>query len=213
MIVTANQVYGTRIICDGVALGRLDDLLFDDRTWRVTHISVGFGHWLNRRQVLVTPKDIEAADWPTGRVHLGLTESQLKAAPSLDSHPPVAVQKLQEFQRFLAWDAYWTGLFNRIPNDGDIHLRNTRAVKGHHVICLDDAVGHVDNFVIDDATWLIRYLVVHIGKHRNVKRVMVEPRWVDSIIWEERGVHIHLPKKAVEHCGELISNSKCFQAM
>ncbi len=197
MIIAANQIYGVSTICADGSLGHVDDLLFDDRSWKVTFIVVRLGRWLNRRRVLVTPEDIESPKWSAGCLNLRLTKSELQKAPSLDLHPPVAVQKWREVE-VVAWDAYWSGALSRLF-DGDPHLRNTRAVTGHHVLGLDAKAGHVDNFVIDDGEWLVRYLVVRIGWQRNAKRVMVEPRWVDSIVWEDRGVHIHLPKAEIEH--------------
>lgn len=42
----------------------------------------------------------------------------------------------------------------------DPHLRSTNAVRGYEIQALDDEIGHVEDFVIDDETWAIRYLVV-----------------------------------------------------
>ncbi|MBN1855258.1 MAG: hypothetical protein JW829_21175 [Pirellulales bacterium] len=204
MIITANQIYGATAICNKVPRGKLVDLLFDDRSWTISYVVIRIGSWHTRPQVLVRPRDITDINLASRRVCLGLSESQLKAAPSLESNPPVALQKYRESQRYLAWDAYWGGVFRKIPDDGDPHLRNTRAVTGHHMFGLDSDAGRVDNFVIDDSMWQIRYLVVRIGKHRDAKRVMIEPRWVDSIVWEERGIHLHLSKTDIEHCGEFI---------
>jgi hypothetical protein len=204
MIITANQIYGATIVCDKIPQGKLADLLFDDRSWAISHLVVRIGSWFAPRQVLVAPQDIETVKDAARRLDLRLSESQLKAAPSLESNPPVALQQYWANEWFVAWDAQWSGFSQPNPNDGDPHLRNTRAVTGHHVFGLDSEAGHVDNFVIDDSTWQIRYLIIRIGKFRNVKRVMVEPRWVDSIVWEEQGVHLHLPKTAIEHCGEFV---------
>ena len=49
---------------------------------------------------------------------------------------------------------------------------------------MDSEAGFIDNFVIDDQDWTIRYLVVRLGKHVNSRRVMVDPHLVDSISWE-----------------------------
>lgn len=204
MIITANQLYGATAFCGKKPQGKLDDLLFDDRCWTISHVVVRVGNWLSRRQVLADPQDIEIVDLASRRVYFDLNRGQLRAAPAIESNPPVALRKYWENQRYLAWDAYWGGLFRDTPDFGDPHLRNTRAVTGHHVFGVDSEAGRVDNFVIDDAKWRIRYLVVRIGNGRDAKRVMVEPRWVDSIVWEERGVHIRLPKTAIEQCGEFV---------
>ena len=43
---------------------------------------------------------------------------------------------------------------------GDPDLRSTNDVSGHHVEALDGEIGHVEDFLIDDQTWAIRYLIV-----------------------------------------------------
>jgi hypothetical protein len=42
----------------------------------------------------------------------------------------------------------------------DPHLRSTSDVIGHSIQALDGEIGHIEDFVVDDETWVIRYLVV-----------------------------------------------------
>jgi len=42
----------------------------------------------------------------------------------------------------------------------DPHLRSTDEVSGYHIQAADGEIGHVEDFVIDDETWAIRYMVV-----------------------------------------------------
>jgi len=42
----------------------------------------------------------------------------------------------------------------------DRHLRSTKEVTGYQFGALDGEIGHVDDFIVDDETWAIRYLVV-----------------------------------------------------
>ena len=201
MIISAKQAYGVSAVCGMTPVGTVDDLLFDDRSWSITQIVIRTGDWPARKRVLILPRDVQGADWSARRLRLGLTEQQVHTAPTLESHPPVALQDYQEIQRFVAWDAYWAGVFDGLPED-DVHLRNTRAVTGHHVFGLDGEVGYVDNFVIEDATWSIRYLVVRMGMRRDARRVLVEPRWVEAIDWQRRGVHVHLAASEIEQATE-----------
>lgn len=199
MIIAANQIYGVSAKCVDGFEAQADDLLFDDRSWNVTCVVMRVGGWLKRRRVLVTPNDLDSMEWAAGRLGLRLSGPQLRAAPTLESNPPVAMQKSRELE-LVAWDAYWSGVLDGpLGLGGDPHLRNTRAVTGHHVFGLDADAGYVDDFVIDDREWRIRYLVVRLGRRRSANRVVIEPRWVEAIVWEDRGVHIHLPKAQIEH--------------
>ena len=44
--------------------------------------------------------------------------------------------------------------------DGDPHLRSCGEVTGYYVAATDGDVCHVEDFLFDDETWAIRYLVV-----------------------------------------------------
>jgi hypothetical protein len=40
------------------------------------------------------------------------------------------------------------------------HLRSYKAVKGYHIEATNGAIGHVEDFILDDDTWVFRYMVV-----------------------------------------------------
>src|SRR5712691_6617553 len=42
----------------------------------------------------------------------------------------------------------------------DIHLRSTKEVSGYHIHAIDGSIGHVDDFIVDDENWALRFLVV-----------------------------------------------------
>jgi len=37
------------------------------------------------------------------------------------------------------------------------HLRSTNEVTGYNLLASDGEIGHVDDFIIDDETWTIRF--------------------------------------------------------
>ncbi len=205
MIVTANRVYGSRLTTCDDKCAQVHDLLFDDRSWRVHYLVARLRQFLSHKDVLLTPEQIEDAVWSARAVRTPLSLIEVQSAPGLLSHPPVAKQGELEAARMIAWEAYWTGLFNRVPNFGDPHLRNTRAVTGHRVFGLDSEVGRIDNFVVDDQDWIIRYLVVRLGRYDDSRRVMVDPHLVDAISWQNHSVSIHLAKESIERCDEFVA--------
>jgi hypothetical protein len=46
------------------------------------------------------------------------------------------------------------------PLRDDCHLRSGNAVLGHHIEVTDGDVSHLEDLLIDDYTWAIRYLIV-----------------------------------------------------
>jgi hypothetical protein len=79
-------------------------------------------------------------------------------------------------------------------NAWDRHLRSTYGVSGHHIQALDGEIGHVEDFIIDDETWAIRYLVVDTRNWWPGKKVLVSPQWIESVSWEERKVFVNLSR-------------------
>ena len=45
-------------------------------------------------------------------------------------------------------------------SDDDPHLRSIEAVTGYHIHASDGEIGHVEDFLVEDADWSIHYLVV-----------------------------------------------------
>ncbi len=66
----------------------------------------------------------------------------------------------------------------------------------------DDEIGHVDDFIIEDETWAIRYLVVDTGNWWSGKKVLVSPRWIERISWSESLVFVNLSPEAVKRSPE-----------
>ena len=42
----------------------------------------------------------------------------------------------------------------------DCHLRSSTAVIGHHIEATDGGIGHVEDLLVDNRTWAVRYLIV-----------------------------------------------------
>lgn len=80
---------------------------------------------------------------------------------------------------------------------GDLHLRSAGEVRGYHVEGLDDSIGRIADFIVDDATWEVRYLVVDTGSWSLGRKVLVEPRWALSVSWEEGKIYFGLSRRAI----------------
>jgi hypothetical protein len=89
----------------------------------------------------------------------------------------------------------------------DSHLRSTHDVTGHHIQARDGEIGHVDDFIIDDETWTIRYLVIDTRNWWPGKMVLVSPRWIDSIDWGQSKVFVNLHRDAIKQSPEYTEGS------
>jgi PRC-barrel domain len=87
-----------------------------------------------------------------------------------------------------------------VEDDEDSHLRSTADVSGYDIQASDGSIGHVHDFVFDDANWAIRYLVVDtVNWWPGGKRVLVATRWIDGIDWTQRKVSTSLSRDNVKN--------------
>ena len=85
---------------------------------------------------------------------------------------------------------------------GDAHLRSDEEVRGYHVQGSDEAIGHIEDFIVDDETWQVRYLVVNTRNWWFGKHVLVAPQWASRISWEENKVYIDLSRQTIKDSPE-----------
>jgi len=81
---------------------------------------------------------------------------------------------------------------------GDAHLRSTREVIGYEIMATDGTIGSVEDFLFDDARWIVDYMVVDTRKWLRGKHVLIPPQHVASISWSEHEVYLTVAQQAVE---------------
>jgi PRC-barrel domain len=67
---------------------------------------------------------------------------------------------------------------------------------------LDGEIGHIEDFVVDDETWVIRYLVVDTKNWLPGKRVLI-----DRISWEESKVFLTLTLDKIREAPEFTKDT------
>jgi hypothetical protein len=60
----------------------------------------------------------------------------------------------------------------------------------------------VEDFILEDANWMIRYLLVGTGLWLPGKRVLVAPPWIQSVSWERSAVTVDLPRESIKRARE-----------
>jgi sporulation protein YlmC with PRC-barrel domain len=84
----------------------------------------------------------------------------------------------------------------------DPHLRSAREVEGYHVAATDGEIGHVEDFLIDDQDWAIRFLGIDTGNWLPGRMVVISPRWLRAIDWPGRKVEVDLTRQQVKDSPE-----------
>ena len=206
-------------------IGRVKEFYFDDRHWTIRYLVADTGNWLSDRQVLISPYALGAVNKEEQRIAIDLTKKQIEDSPSLSSDKPVSRQFEEGYVEYYGWPVYWSGPYawgpspymvrdpkkRREPTHGekawDPHLRSTHDVGGHHIQAADGEIGHVEDFMIDDETWAIRYLIVDTRNWWPGKKVLVSPQWIERVSWSESKVFVNLSRETIKQSPEYTDDS------
>ena len=86
--------------------------------------------------------------------------------------------------------------------DDDPHLRSCKSVTGHHIKAQDGEIGHVQGFIVEEASWQIRYLVVDTSNWWVGHQVLVAPPWIQEVSWAEQVVAVNVTRDAIQNAPE-----------
>jgi hypothetical protein len=197
-------------------IGKVHALLFDGHTWAIRYLVVDTGTWLPGRKVLIAATSLGRPSWEERVFPVALTREQVRNAPDIDVDKPVSRQREIELHAYYDWTPYW-GMSNDmiggpvpIPTaaereaiekaaKGDPNLRSAREVTGYRIHAKDGQIGHLEDFIVTDSDWVIRYLVVDTRNWLPGRRVLLSPKWVHEISWEERQVWVDVTRETVRN--------------
>jgi len=201
-------------------IGKVEEFYFDDRHWVIRYLVANSGNWLTGRQVLISPYALVAVNSEEQNIAIDLTKKQIEESPSLSSDKPVSRQFEVEYYGYYGWPMYWGGskmwgcypYLERDPEKWqeakqdeqgwDPHLRSTNDVRGYHIQALDGDIGHVEDFIVDDETWAIRYLIINTENWWPGKKVLVSPQWIERVSWGESTVFVDLTREDIRQSSE-----------
>lgn len=208
-------------------IGSIEEFYFDDEKWAIRYLVVNTGAWLSRRQVLVSP--IFMTQVGLNQLHLSLTRKQIENSPQIDTQKPVSRQHEAEYMNSFGTSYYWGGSYMWgigpypadlaaaiMPNEArcikaaaessDSHLRSTNAVKGYHVKASDGEVGHVEDFIVDQHDWSIRYLEIATRNWWPGKTILIAPDWVEAVSWLDSQVLVKVERATIKSAPEYIES-------
>jgi len=225
MLSKAKTLKGYKLDSLDGEIGEVNEFYFDDRHWTIRYLVADTGNWLTGRQVLISPYALGAVIKEEQRIAVNLTKKQIEDSPSLNSDKPVSREFEEDYYGYYGWPTYWTGQYMwgsspyvvrdrekwKKANQGgkawDPHLRSTDAVSGYNIQAADGEIGHVEDFIIDDETWAIRYLIVGTRNWWPGKKVLVSPHWIERVSWNESKVFVNLSRETIKQSPEYTEES------
>ncbi|MBN2852926.1 MAG: PRC-barrel domain-containing protein [Clostridia bacterium] len=226
MLFKAKKIKGYKLNSINGEIGSIRDCYFDDRHWAIRYLVVETGNWLTGRMVLISPHSLSHIDMETETIAVSLTKKQIEESPPYDSEKPVSKQYEDAYNNYYGIPMYWNGPYmwgpypyiskkvmdvtgkpEKIEKTWESNLRSTSQVRGYFLKVNDGEIGHVDDFVIDEETWAIRYLIVDTRNWLPGKKVLLSPEWIDSVSWIESKVYVHLDKSVIKQSPDYTEDS------
>lgn len=90
----------------------------------------------------------------------------------------------------------------------DPHLRSVKEVKSYYIEAADGSLGHVEDFLVEEGTWAIRYIVIDTKNWWPGKSVLISSRWIESVRWSKTKVYVGLSRKAIRSAPEFDATKK-----
>jgi len=205
-----------KIHADDGDIGKVTDFYFDDVNWKVRYIVVDTGKWLFERKVLISPASFLDADWSRQILTVSLTKEQIENSPHIDKDKPVSRQKEVDLAAYYSWPTYWPIGETGVPlneaaiartlqaqkdhtSEADEHLRSTDEVIGYTIQATDGELGAVDDFIVDEDDWIIRYFIIDTRKLLPGEKIMLSPMWIEQFNWSTRTCHVDLDIKTIKN--------------
>ena len=214
MLQRVDELLGFTIHATDGDIGRVRDLYFDDHRWTVRYLVVDTGHWLPGRRVLLSPASIRKAEWARRELVVAQSREQIRQSPSVESHQPIGQRRIALSRECYTLPYYWAvggflwgpGMWahrasgqpsgqSRREGPGlarDPYLRSARLIRDYQVKAIDGDAGHVEDFLVDDGSWVLRSVVVGTRHWRLGRRVLIPAEWIAWASWIELTVHVDL---------------------
>lgn len=207
-------------------IGKVEEIYFDDHSWTVRYLVVNTGGWLSGRKVLLTPATVRDIDTVNHSCQVNLSRDQVEGSPDINTDKPVSRQHEIELYEHYGWpfnnlagpNFYggigMTGMTetrvpftesiaerNRDEDTEDPHLRSSKEVRGYTIHASDGEFGTVSDFMIN-SDWSIRYLVIEAGNWFTGKKLLMSPRWITRVSWEDSAVYVDIPIEMIKSSPE-----------
>ncbi len=227
MMQVISALKGFGIIASDGELGTVEDFLFDDMSWSVRWLVVECGTWRHGRKILIHPSAISTADFDDQRFEVRLTKAQVADVPELIEDLPVSRQMEEQLYNYYGLDPEWGAPYlggalgamasplmgppflgfrtHTAASDAkdargsdDPHLRSYSELVGYRIHATDGDIGHVENLMLQDTDWTVRYFVVDtrhwwVGAH-----VLISPAALIDIDWFDHHIHLNVSREQIK---------------
>jgi sporulation protein YlmC with PRC-barrel domain len=228
MLQTTNNLKKYHVFAADGSVGTVQDLYFDDEKWTIRYLVVHTGSWLLGRDVLISPVAFRGFDDREKMILTDLTKDKIEKSPAIDTAQPISRQHELEYFQYYGWPYYWaeasawgvTGLPNPLSfppppleepphekGESEVRLRSTSEIIGYHIQARDLQIGHVEDFIVHDATWSITGLLVDTRNWWPGKKILIPHSIVESVSWIDRTISVGVSQDQLQHAPEYVDET------
>ncbi|MBF6600989.1 MAG: PRC-barrel domain-containing protein [Dehalococcoidia bacterium] len=230
MLLRTKELEGCAVHATDGELGEVKDVYFDIDSWTLRYFVVETGSWLRHRRVLIAPDALGQPPFTAEprELRVKLTQEQIKNSPDVDTQMPFSRQQETAYRDYYAWPVYWpmatftaggvgvapplVSAHQPTPDESaaarlarqqqDTRLRSADEIRGYSLRAPGGDVGHVRDFIFDDADWRLAYFAVDTGNWLPGKNVLIAPDWISGVNWSDSAVTTDLTTDDVKTAPE-----------
>lgn len=225
MLHLARKVCGATIRATDGDIGTLQDLYFEEDRWTVRYLLVDTGKWFSGKKVLLSPMSVHG-EWGMTGVRVNLTKDQVWNSPEFDDRQPLSRAGETKVLGYYGYPYYWgaTNVWGSYDNPAALltapaaarvpiestssgtgidpearDLRSTNKSTGYHLHATDGEIGHVDDFLIGQESWRIRYLLVDTSNWIGGRSVLVSCDTLQGVDRDRSMLHVSVTRDAIRN--------------
>ncbi len=217
MLHLLQKVLGAPIRATDGDIGTVDDFIIDVSGWAVRYLVVDTGNWFSGKKVLLSPM-VVTGEWGIPGIAVNLSRERVWNSPPYDTAGalPAAdeTRVMEHYGHPRYWDAadVWgahdtpSALLTApatqppsVPPAAAAARRLTSAarVTGFHVAASDGEIGHVDDFLVGNDSWRVRYLLLDTSNWLGGRAVLLSPPFVTGVDETAKLFHVSTTRQEI----------------
>jgi hypothetical protein len=228
MLRSINDIIGKyQLMAQDGEIGKVKDFYFSDLFWTIRYLVADTGGWLDQQLVLISPVALGEPEWSSKNLPVALTKERIENSPPVEKDRPVSRQKEDDLISYYNWPMFTYGIDaghyaemklmaerlkqaeeeqqkdkSQEKQSDDPHLRSIREVSGYSIRALDGNIGHVEDFIFDDMTWILRYMVIDTRNWLPGRKVLISLEWIKDIDWATNDVSVAMTCDSIKNSPE-----------
>ncbi len=205
--------------------GSVDDALIDEKDLTIRYFTVKTGNWFSGEKMYISPASIESINVNDEVITTDITKEEAENAPRLEGRELIDRTYETNFHTHYGLNPYWTGpgvwgtsftareLAAQQPvampepeedSKGEPEIYKAKDIIRYEFAAQDDSFGQVEDLLIEEDSYKVRYFVIDTRKFFGGKKVLISADWVENIDWIKAQIQTNVTKEQVENSPEYL---------